>query len=170
MAARPERPRRGSRALACYLPTPLHPAWMLGLRGERMLSVHTQTPIRSRSRASLPAPGGRGWHPPASAPARGVPPSVSERLPRSSRRSGLSGCEVAPDDRAMAANLQHAALYYLSANQVVCVKPGPMKSTTSVASLPMICQQMLPVTLCPEKMSKPLSPSTGGGSGAWQPF
>ena len=59
---------------------------------------------------------------------------------------------------------QQAAPSYLSANQVVCVKPGPMKSTRPAASLPTICQQMLPVTLCPEKMSKPLSPSAGGGA------
>ncbi len=63
--------------------------------------------------------------------------------------SGDSSCQFS----------QQAAPSYLSANQVVCVKPGPMKSMRPAASLPTICQQMLPVTLCPEKMSKPLSPS-----------
>ena len=40
------------------------PRWMQGWEGDRLLPEHTQTPDPTRSRASLPAPGGRGWHPP----------------------------------------------------------------------------------------------------------
>jgi hypothetical protein len=42
-------PRRGSRALAHYLPRPLYPAWIQGLEGDRLLGVHRRDPDPTRS-------------------------------------------------------------------------------------------------------------------------
>jgi hypothetical protein len=73
MAARPQQPRQGSRALAHYLPRALYPAWIQGLRVERMLCLHRRDPDPTRSDLARSRCRARGVAPPRARDARRSP-------------------------------------------------------------------------------------------------